>query len=73
MRKLTIFPFLIVSKHFDLYKYLLQKHTNITQENIDDILDQEIGLKFLDVLYHAGVFKRNESGSIAFDKFINTL
>lgn len=63
----------MVAKHSDWYKYLLEKYTNISKENVDDILKEEVGLKFLEVLCHAGVFKRNESGFTAFDKFINRL
>ncbi|BCZ48759.1 galactose-1-phosphate uridylyltransferase [Clostridium gelidum] len=63
----------MVAKHSDWYKYLLEKHSNISAENAYDILQEEVGLKFLEVLCHAGVFKRDESGLAAFDKFINTL
>ena len=63
----------MVAKHADWYKYLLEKHSNISEENAYDILQEEVGLKFLEVLCHAGVFKRDENGLAAFDKFINTL
>jgi UDPglucose--hexose-1-phosphate uridylyltransferase len=63
----------IVAKHSDWYKCLLEKYSNISKENAEDILRKEVGLKFLEVLCHSGVFKRNEEGSVAFDKFINTL
>ena len=63
----------IVSKHSEWYNYLLKKHSSITSENVDNIMKEEVGLKFSEVLYHAGVFKRNESGFAAFDKFINIL
>ena len=63
----------MVAKHSDWYKYLLEKYSNISEENAYEILQEEVGLKFLEVLCHAGVFKRNETGFIAFDKFINTL
>ena len=38
-----------------------------------EILKEEVGLKFQEVLSHAGVFKRDEKGLEAFDKFIKTL
>jgi len=63
----------MIAKHSDWYKYLLEKYSNISEENAYEILQEEVGLKFLEVLCHAGVFKRNETGFIAFDKFINTL
>lgn len=62
-----------VSKHSDWYKYLLEKYSNISAENAYDILKSEVGLKFLEVLCHAGVFKRDDEGLAAFDKFINIL
>jgi UDPglucose--hexose-1-phosphate uridylyltransferase len=62
-----------VSKHSDWYKYILEKYSNISAENAEDILKSEVGFKFLEVLTHAGVFKRNEQGLTAFDKFINML
>ncbi|MBC2478675.1 galactose-1-phosphate uridylyltransferase, partial [Clostridium beijerinckii] len=62
-----------VAKHSEWYKYILGKYSNISAENAEDILKSEVGLKFSEVLDHAGVFKRNEQGLAAFDKFINTL
>lgn len=46
---------------------------NFNNQNIDLILQDEIGKVFLKVLEHAGVFKRNSSGKQAFVKFINTV
>jgi UDPglucose--hexose-1-phosphate uridylyltransferase len=60
----------MVAKHSDWYKYLSEKYSNISQESVDRILREEVGLKFLEVLCHAGVFKRDENGLAAFDKFI---
>lgn len=63
----------MVSKHSDWYKYLLEKYCDISAENAEDILKKEVGLKFSEVLNHAGVFKRDSQGLSAFDKFINIL
>jgi UDPglucose--hexose-1-phosphate uridylyltransferase len=60
----------MVAKHSNWYKYLLEKHSNISEENAYEILQEEVGLKFLEVLCHAGVFKRDENGLAAFDRFI---
>lgn len=62
-----------IAKHSDWYKYLLSKYESITEENAYDILQKEVGIKFSEVLNHAGVFKRNENGMSAFDKFIAIL
>ena len=63
----------IVTKHSEWYNYLTKKYDNINAENVDEILRNEVGIKFATVLSHAGVFKRDESGFNAFDKFINIL
>ncbi len=49
-----------VSKHSDWIAKLLAKHNNISAENIDTILKEEIGIIFEEVLECAGVFKRNQ-------------
>ena len=62
-----------IAKHSDWYKKIREKYKNISAENADDILKKEIGIVFSEVLSHAGVFKRDEKGQAAFDKFIATL
>ena len=62
-----------ISKHSDWYKYLLNKYADINENNAYDILKKEVGIKFSEVLNHAGVFKRNDTGMSAFDKFIESL
>ena len=42
----------------------------ITTVNVEKIVKDEIGKVFLEVLMHCGVFKLDEKGSKAFDKFI---
>ena len=48
-------------------------YTEINKDNVDEILRQEIGKTFVKVLEHAGVYKRDESGMEAFDRFVNQL
>jgi UTP--hexose-1-phosphate uridylyltransferase len=63
-----------VAIHSNWYKFLISKYNNnITKENVDEILKHEVGIKFSTVLSHAGVFKRDEQGINAFNKFIKTL
>ncbi|MEG1310589.1 MAG: UDP-glucose--hexose-1-phosphate uridylyltransferase [Romboutsia sp.] len=62
-----------ISKHSDWYSYLIEKYDNINEENVYEILNKEVGKKFLNVLLHAGVFKRDEIGINAFNKFIKSL
>ncbi|WP_294392803.1 UDP-glucose--hexose-1-phosphate uridylyltransferase [uncultured Clostridium sp.] len=62
-----------ISKHSDWYKYLLSQYETVTEDNAYEILQKEVGIKFSQVLDHAGVFKRNDKGMSAFDKFIAAL
>ena len=58
-----------IAKHADWVREFSVKYDSITYENVTEILHREVGLVFLKVLEHAGVYKRNESGMKAFVKF----
>lgn len=62
-----------LEKHADWVEGFLPDYEGITKENIIDILKTEIGKVFLQVLDHAGVYKRTPEGQVAFDRFINKL
>ena len=62
-----------IAKHADWYKKLRENYNNINESNIDEIIRKEIGQVFSVVLSHAGVFKRDEKGQVAFDKFVETV
>lgn len=62
-----------VKSHATWYKFLIEKYDDINKDNVDNILKYEVGIKFSQVLTHAGVFKRDLIGILAFDKFINSL
>ncbi|MDP4157737.1 MAG: hypothetical protein Q8929_19085, partial [Bacillota bacterium] len=50
---------------------LKEKYQNeLSAERIKDIVQKEVGLKFLRVLEDAGVYKRDEKGQKAFNRFI---
>jgi UDPglucose--hexose-1-phosphate uridylyltransferase len=49
---------------------LKQKHT-FTAENTADILKEEVGKVFAQVLEHAGVYKRTVEGKAAFRQFVD--
>ena len=59
--------------HKEWAESVKNNHPEIDKNNVNDILKQEIGKTFVKVLEHAGVYKRNESGMDAFDKFINQI
>ena len=62
-----------VAKHADWYKQLRAKYADIKADEVDDMLKAEVGKIFMEVLCHAGVFKRNIQGIQAFNKFMETL
>lgn len=45
----------------------------ITQDNVDQLVNDEIGKVFTEVLENAGVFKMDKTGQEAFIQFVNTL
>lgn len=59
----------VLAKHADWAKVLCQKY-KFTAENAQEILKKEIGIVFSKVLEHAGVYKRDENGKAAFERFI---
>ena len=60
----------LLKKHADWVEEFSDKYERIDESNIDDILHHEIGLVFMEVLTDSGVYKRNEEGQKAFDRFI---
>lgn len=62
-----------IAKHAQWADEISQKHNALTEENIDEILELEIGLVFAKVLEHAGVFKRDAQGKAAFMRFVSSL
>ena len=63
----------VLSKHYDWAEEIKAKYSNITKENIDKIIKDEIGLVFAKVLEHAGVYKRTPEGISAFKKFAESV
>ena len=61
-----------LAKHAPWAEELRRKYT-FTAENVDGILQQEIGHVFAKVLEHAGVFKRTEEGKAAFLRFVDSV
>ncbi|KAB1441002.1 UDP-glucose--hexose-1-phosphate uridylyltransferase [Candidatus Galacturonibacter soehngenii] len=62
-----------IRKHAKWVEEFLPKYGVINEENIMDILKEEIGIVFSKVLEDAGVYKCNEEGRDAFERFINSL
>ena len=63
----------IIGKHYEWVKAFMPKYEIINGENIDKILQHEIGAVFSRVLEHAGVFKRDKQGVEAFIRFAESV
>ena len=61
-----------LAKHADWVDEFKGNYT-ITRENVDEILRQEVGKVFCQVLEDAGVYKCNAEGLEAFRRFVNSL
>lgn len=59
--------------HSSWYKEILNNNTNINKENIDKVIEDEVGNVFKKVLEHCGVFKWNNEGIEAIKRYIDNL
>ena len=62
-----------IAKHADWVDEFLPAYTDISADNIDHILEQEVGKVFCQVLEDAGVYKNTEKGRKAFHRFLEIL
>ena len=66
----------VLGKHADWAKELKEKYEDFSgqsEEEVIEILKKETGIVFSKVLEHAGVYKCNEQGLKAFEKFLEIL
>ena len=61
-----------ISKHADWVETFIDSY-EVTPENIDGILKEEIGKVFKTVLEHAGVYKCTPEGRLGFMRFIDSI
>ncbi len=61
-----------LAKHAD-WAEEIQKRNEITAENVNAVLEKEIGTVFAKVLEHAGVYKHNAEGREAFMRFVDNV
>ncbi len=59
-----------LASHKEWAENFMKKYDDINKDNITDIIREEIGLVFSEVLENAGVYKCDEAGRAAFMKFI---
>ena len=63
-----------LASHQAWYETLLEGHGGgMTKAEAWAIIQEEVGQKFMQVLEHAGVFKRDAAGLAAFDRFMEQL
>ena len=62
-----------IAKHADWTEEFLPSYDEVNENNIDHILEQEVGKVFCQVLEDAGVYKCTEEGRAAFRRFIGVL
>ncbi len=62
-----------IKKHADWSEAIKSKYDEITAENVESILQEEIGQVFVRVLEDAGVFKNTNEGRTAFERFVESL
>lgn len=63
----------VLEKHADWVEEFTAKYEKIDASNIDKIVEEEIGLVFMEVLEDAGVYKRTEEGRASFDRFVKSI
>ena len=62
-----------IEKHADWVEEFLPKYSEITKENVDAVLREEVGLVFERVLEDAGVYKCTPEGRESFDRFLQSI
>jgi len=62
-----------IASHAAWVEEFIPQYKSINEENVDEILQAEVGKVFLHVLEHAGVYKRDDKGRTGFLRFIDTL
>ncbi len=62
-----------LSKHADWVDEFLPNYSDVNSDNINDIIEKEVGKVFCQVLEDAGVYKCDEEGLKAFERFVNAL
>lgn len=62
-----------IAKHAEWADMIKNKYDNINADNCEEILRDEIGLVFTDILGQCGVFDRTENGREQFKKFISSV
>lgn len=63
----------LTAAHAEWACELLKRHEELSADNVEEIVREEVGKVFEQVLCDSGVFKRDEEGQKAFERFIAVL
>lgn len=63
----------IIEKHAHWVDEFITKYPVVTEDNVRDILEKEVGIRFVKILEDAGVYKCTQQGREAFKRFIEKL
>lgn len=72
-KKDNIYNYENMKIHYDWYEEIKSRNKNITLDNVDSIVKNEIGNVFIKVLEHCGVFKWDYEGKEAIQRYIDSL
>lgn len=61
-----------IAKHIPWIEKMMKKYKNVSLEEAKNILKEEVGIIFSKVLEDSGVFKRDEKGQKALERFLNS-
>lgn len=62
-----------IEKHGDWADYIRSKYQQLTKDNVEEILQAEVGIVFEKVLEDAGVYKCTKEGRVAFERFLSSV
>lgn len=64
----------VLNKHLGWAEELIERFgPKLDKEQAVAIVQQEVGLKFAEILEHAGVYKYDEAGRQAFRRFVSSM
>lgn len=62
-----------IIKHSEWLEALLNKYSEVLEQDVEKLIQYEVGQAFLRVLENSGVFKGDDAGRSAFEKFVSSL
>lgn len=63
----------MIERHLEWFYEIKKKYSLITKDNVQEIINNEVSEVFTKVLEHCGVFKWDNNGKKAMEKYINKL